>query len=104
MAPTERGVHMQELPSRFRNFVEERTGSEDPNRCGLWWSGEMTTLSPDTHPEIEQLQIKRLRELPSWRKMALMAGMSQTVRTLALADLLRARTWRQRSTVPCRRK
>ena len=47
----------------------------------------MTTLSPDTHPEIEQLQIKRLRQMPSWRKMVLMAEMNQTVRTLALAGL-----------------
>jgi len=47
----------------------------------------MTTLSPDTHPEIESLQIERLRQMPSWRKMALMAGMNQTVRTLALAGL-----------------
>ena len=47
----------------------------------------MTTLSPDTHPEIERLQIKRLRQMPPWRKMMLMAGMSQTVQTLALAGL-----------------
>lgn len=47
----------------------------------------MPTLSPDTHPEIERLQIERLRQMPAWRKMALMAGMSQTVRTLALAGL-----------------
>lgn len=47
----------------------------------------MTTLSPDTHPEIERLQIKRLRQMPPWRKMTLMAGMSQTVQTLALAGL-----------------
>ena len=47
----------------------------------------MTTLSPDTHPDIERLQIERLRQMPSWRKMALMAEMSQTVRTLALAGL-----------------
>jgi len=47
----------------------------------------MTTLSPDTHPEIERLQIERLRQMPSWRKMTLMAEMGQTVRTLALAGL-----------------
>lgn len=47
----------------------------------------MTALSPDTHPEIERLQIERLRQMPAWRKMVLMAGMSQTVRTLALAGL-----------------
>jgi hypothetical protein len=47
----------------------------------------MTALSPDTHPEIERLQIERLRQMPAWRKVALMAEMSQTVRTLALAGL-----------------
>ena len=47
----------------------------------------MTALSPDTHPEIERWQIERLRQMPSWRKMTLMAEMNQTVRTLALAGL-----------------
>ena len=47
----------------------------------------MTTLSSDTHPEIEQLQIERLRQMPSWRKMALVGEMNRTVRTLALAGL-----------------
>lgn len=44
-------------------------------------------LWPDTHPDIERMQIERLRQMPSWRKMALMAGMSESVRTLALAGL-----------------
>jgi hypothetical protein len=48
---------------------------------------EMTTLSPDTHPEIERLQIERLRQMPPWRKVALMAEMGQTVRALAMAGL-----------------
>jgi hypothetical protein len=47
----------------------------------------MTTLSPDTHPEIERLQIERLRQMPTWRKVTLMAEMGQTVRTMALAGL-----------------
>ena len=47
----------------------------------------MTTLSSDTPPEIERLQIEGLRQMPSWRKMALVAGMGQTVRMLALAGL-----------------
>ena len=47
----------------------------------------MTTLSPDTPPEIEQMQIERLRQMPPWRKMALMAGMGKTVQMLALAGL-----------------
>ena len=47
----------------------------------------MSTLSTDTHPDIERLQIERLRQMPAWRKMELMAEMSQTVQTLALAGL-----------------
>ncbi len=44
-------------------------------------------LSPDTQPEIEHLQIERLRQMPSWRKVTLVAEMNRTVRTLALAGL-----------------
>ena len=47
----------------------------------------MGALSPDTPPDIERWQIERLRQMPSWRKMMLMAEMNQTVRTLALAGL-----------------
>ncbi len=47
----------------------------------------MTTLSPDTPPEIERLQIEGLRRMPSWRKMALMCQMGQAVHILALAGL-----------------
>jgi hypothetical protein len=47
----------------------------------------MATLSPDTAPEIEKLQIERLRQMPAWRKLALMGEMIQTVQTLALAGL-----------------
>jgi len=47
----------------------------------------MTRLSPDTHPDIERLQIQRLRQMPAWRKMALVGEMNRTVRALALAGL-----------------
>jgi hypothetical protein len=47
----------------------------------------MSTLWPDTHPDVERLQIERLRQMPGWRKMALMAEMGRSVRTLALAGL-----------------
>jgi hypothetical protein len=47
----------------------------------------MTTLSPDTFPDAERLQIERLRQMPSWRKMELMARMCRTVETLAVAGL-----------------
>jgi len=47
----------------------------------------MSTLWPDTHPDIERLQVERLRQMPTWRKMVLMAEMTESVRTLALAGL-----------------
>ena len=47
----------------------------------------MTALSPDTLVEIEQLQIELLRQMPPWRKLALVSEMNRMVRTLALAGL-----------------
>jgi hypothetical protein len=47
----------------------------------------MITLSPDTSPEIEQMQIERLRQMPSWRKLALVGEMNRAVQDLALAGL-----------------
>lgn len=49
----------------------------------------MATLLGDTSPEVERLQIERLREMPAWRKIELMAEMCRTVETLALAGLRR---------------
>jgi hypothetical protein len=47
----------------------------------------MTILYLDTSAEIERLQIDGLRQMPAWRKAALMAEMSRTVRMLALAGV-----------------
>jgi hypothetical protein len=47
----------------------------------------MTARSPDTMPEVDKLQIDRLRQMPPWRKLALLGEMNRTVRTLALAGL-----------------
>jgi hypothetical protein len=47
----------------------------------------MVTLSPDTSPYIEQMQIERLRQMPAWRKLALVGEMNRAVRDLALAGL-----------------
>ena len=41
----------------------------------------------DTAPKIEQIQLEHLRQMPAWRKLALVAEMNQTVRALALAGL-----------------
>jgi hypothetical protein len=47
----------------------------------------MTARPPGTPPKMVHLQIGLLRQMPSWRKMALMAGMGQTVQNLALSGL-----------------
>jgi hypothetical protein len=47
----------------------------------------MATLSSDTHPSAEQVQLDLLRKMPPWRKLQLMAEMGETVRALALAGL-----------------
>jgi hypothetical protein len=47
----------------------------------------MTTLSPDTHPSAEQVQMDLMRRMPAWRKLELMAEMGETLRALALAGL-----------------
>jgi hypothetical protein len=47
----------------------------------------MAIPSSDTHSSVEQRQIEQLRQMPPWRKLALMNDMSQTVRTMALAGL-----------------
>jgi hypothetical protein len=47
----------------------------------------VTTLAADTHPDVEQLQISSLRQMPVWRKLALVSEMNRTVRALALAGL-----------------
>lgn len=41
----------------------------------------------DTSPDVERIQIEHLRRMPTWRKLELMAQMSETVRALALAGL-----------------
>ena len=48
---------------------------------------QMSRFRPDKHPEMERLQVERLRQMPAWRKMALMAEMTESVRMLALAGL-----------------
>ena len=60
----------------------------------------MVTLSADTSPQIEQMQIEGLRQMPPWRKLELVGEMNRALRDLALAGL------RQRypDDTPARRK
>lgn len=47
----------------------------------------MTTLLTDTHPEMEALQTRLLREMPAWRKLEMLAQLNAAARLLALSGL-----------------
>jgi hypothetical protein len=47
----------------------------------------MSTLSPDTLPEAEAVQIDLLRRAPAWRKLELVGQLNAAVRTLLLSGL-----------------
>jgi hypothetical protein len=47
----------------------------------------MSVLSSDTHPKIEQMQIEFIRRMPAWKKFAMVDGLNETVKTLALSGI-----------------
>ncbi|OGO34405.1 MAG: hypothetical protein A2W35_09475 [Chloroflexi bacterium RBG_16_57_11] len=47
----------------------------------------MSTLSPDTHPEVEQIQLGLIRRMPSWVKFALVDDLNETVKAFALSGI-----------------
>lgn len=49
----------------------------------------MTTLSEDTNPEIERIQIKLIRQASSVRKFEMVTQMNNTVRAFMFAGLER---------------
>jgi hypothetical protein len=49
----------------------------------------MSSYYSDTHPKMEALQIRLLREAPAWRKMEMLVSLNLAARELALAGLRR---------------
>jgi hypothetical protein len=49
----------------------------------------MSSNYSDTHPVMETLQIRLLREAPPRRKMEMLAGLNASAKTLALSGLRR---------------
>ncbi len=47
----------------------------------------MTQVFPDTPPETERVLFTMLREMPSWRKLEMVAQLNQAGRDLALVGL-----------------
>jgi hypothetical protein len=49
----------------------------------------MTSLYRDTDPKVEALQIELIRQMPAWKKMAVVDSLNETVKTLALNEIKR---------------
>ncbi|MCA9996655.1 MAG: hypothetical protein KDE56_12940 [Anaerolineales bacterium] len=47
----------------------------------------MSALSSDTDPKIEALQIAIIRVMPAWKKIAIVDGLNETVKTLATSGI-----------------
>ena len=47
----------------------------------------MSTLFTDTDPQVEELQIKLLREVPVWRKFEMFVELNASARLLAISGL-----------------
>lgn len=47
----------------------------------------MSALYPDTHPKIEQMQIEFIRRMPAWKKLSIVDGLNETVKTLAITGI-----------------
>jgi hypothetical protein len=47
----------------------------------------MTSYYTDTNPKIEQMQIELIRKMPSWKKMAIVDDLNETVRSMAISGI-----------------
>jgi len=47
----------------------------------------MSVLSSDTHPKMEALQIEFIRRMTTWKKFAIVDGLNETVKTLAMSGI-----------------
>lgn len=48
-------------------------------------------MYPDTHPQMEALQIELIRRMPPWKKIAIVDSLNGMVKTLALEGIRRRR-------------
>lgn len=47
----------------------------------------MSVLYSDTHPKMERMQIEFIRRMPAWKKIAVVDGLNETVKTLAMTGI-----------------
>jgi len=47
----------------------------------------MSALFSDTDPKMEAIQIQLIRRMPAWKKIAILEGLNETVKTLAVSGI-----------------
>ncbi|MDQ3007218.1 MAG: hypothetical protein M3R47_17775 [Chloroflexota bacterium] len=47
----------------------------------------MSALFSDSHPKMEALQIELIRRMPAWKKLAVVDGLNETVKALAVSGI-----------------
>jgi hypothetical protein len=47
----------------------------------------MSVLFSDTHPKMEAMQIQVIRRMPAWKKISMVDGLNDTVKTLAVTGI-----------------
>jgi hypothetical protein len=47
----------------------------------------MSVLYSDTPPKIERMQIEFIRRMPAWKKLSIVDGLNETVKTLATTGI-----------------
>ena len=48
----------------------------------------MASYYSDTHPKMEALQIEIIRGMPSWKKLAIVDSLNETVKSLAISGIV----------------
>ena len=56
-------------------------------RLEFLYTRNMTSYYSDTHLDIEQMQIELIRKMPSWKKVAIVDDLNETVRALAISGI-----------------
>jgi hypothetical protein len=75
-------------------ILQEQAASWQPYaasiQCSMSYNTRVATvrtLSEDTHPAVERMQLAIMARLPAWRKLQLIAGMNAMLSTLAISGL-----------------
>lgn len=70
----------------MRNFQDSKFGTI-VHLILVGYTKTMPSYYSDTHPRMEAMQVKLLRETPPWRKMEMLAELNLAARELALAGI-----------------